>query len=40
MQDRVAIKAILSFIDDFNPEIRVINGDLYDFASLRKGASD
>ena len=40
MQDPVAIKAILSFIDDFNPEIRVINGDLYDFASLRKGASD
>jgi len=40
MQDPVAVKAILSFIADFSPEIRVINGDLYDFASLRKGASD
>ena len=39
-QDPVAVRAILDFTKDFKPEIRVINGDLYDLASLRKGASD
>ena len=39
MQDPVAVKALLAFTRDFNPEIRVINGDLYDLRALRKGAS-
>lgn len=39
MQDPIAVKALLSFTKDFNPEIRVINGDLYDLRALRKGAS-
>ena len=40
MQDPVAVKALQAFTKDYNPEIRVIAGDLWDFRNLRKGASD
>lgn len=39
-QDPVAVEAAITFADKFDPEIRVINGDLYDFAALRLGAKD
>ena len=39
MADMVAIRAALAFTKDFNPEIRVIAGDLWDFSAIRKGAS-
>ena len=40
MRDEHACASLLEFTKDFNPEIRVINGDLWDFRNLRKGASD
>jgi len=38
--DATATNAALAFAKDFNPEIRVIAGDLWDFSAIRKGASD
>jgi len=38
--DNQATRATLSFTRDFNPDIRVIAGDLWDFSAIRKGASD
>lgn len=38
--DATASQACLSFVRAFKPEIRVIAGDLFDFAAIRKGASD
>lgn len=38
--DERAANACLAFTKDFNPEIRVIAGDLWDFAAIRKGASE
>jgi hypothetical protein len=35
-----ATEACLAFTKDFNPEIRVIAGDLWDFGAIRKGASE
>lgn len=35
-----ATEACLAFTDDFKPDIRVIAGDLWDFASIRKGAGE
>lgn len=35
-----AVSAALKFADMFDPDIRVINGDLFDFAALRQGAKD
>lgn len=40
MIDPVAEKALLSFIKDFKPSIRVHLGDGFDFRALRRGASD
>lgn len=37
--DPVAVKACLSFVREYKPEIRVIAGDLFDFAAIRNGAS-
>ncbi len=37
--DPVATKACLSFVREYKPEIRVIAGDLFDFAAIRNGAS-
>lgn len=37
--DTVATKACLSFVREYKPEIRVIAGDLFDFAAIRNGAS-
>ena len=33
MQDPVAVKALQAFTKDYNPEIRVIAGDLWDFGA-------
>ena len=38
--DPQATAAALAFTKDFNPEIRVIAGDLWDFGAIRKGASE
>ena len=38
--DERAIDACLAHIKDFNPEIRVIGGDLWNFAAIRAGADD
>lgn len=40
IQDPRACRAILDFTKDFKPDVRVINGDLWDFAAIRKGASE
>ena len=40
MQDEKAVASLLAFAKDFNPDVRVIAGDLWDFRNLRKGASD
>jgi predicted phosphodiesterase len=39
-QDADAVASLHAFCDDFKPTVRVINGDLWDFRNLRKGASD
>ena len=39
-QDEITVAAAIEFAKDFNPQIRVIAGDLWDFRQLRKGASD
>jgi hypothetical protein len=38
-QDSRTVDAILSFNNAFRPQIRVFNGDLWDLAALRRGAS-
>lgn len=38
-QDPYAVEAIHRFVGDFKPEIRIIAGDLWDFAAIRNGAS-
>lgn len=38
-QDPRANKAFFKFLDIWNPTIRVLNGDLWDFRPLRNGAS-
>jgi predicted phosphodiesterase len=38
--DKRATDACLDFCNDFKPDIRVIAGDLWDFASIRKGADE
>ncbi len=37
--DPVATSAAIRFAQDFKPDIRVIAGDLWDFAAIRRGAS-
>lgn len=39
-QDPHANKALFKFLTDFKPDIRVMGGDLFDFAALRKKASE
>ena len=39
-KDERACNACINFTKDFNPEIRVIAGDLWDFSAIRKGASE
>jgi hypothetical protein len=36
----VTQRALLAFIKDFKPEVRIHAGDAWDFRNLRKGASD
>lgn len=38
-QNGGAVKSCLAFVKDFKPDIRVIGGDLWDFAAIREGAS-
>lgn len=39
-QDPRTVEALIDFNAIFRPEIRVFNGDLWDFGALRKGAAD
>jgi predicted phosphodiesterase len=39
-KDKRATDACLAFVHDFAPDVRVIAGDLWDFAAIRKGASE
>lgn len=39
MQDEPTVKAFLKFVDSFNPDIRVANGDIWDYAALRRGVT-
>jgi predicted phosphodiesterase len=38
--DPYAVGSVMSFLKDFRPEVRVIAGDLWDFAAIRRGATD
>lgn len=38
-QDPNAVDAFNRFVSDFNPDVRIIAGDLWDFAAIRNGAS-
>lgn len=38
--DPAAWKAAMTFKEHFKPQIRIHNGDLWDFGNIRKGASD
>lgn len=40
MQDKNTVRAFLRFVDDFNPDIRIANGDIWDYAALRRGVSE
>lgn len=40
MVDPVARRALMAFLKEYQPEIRVHAGDNWDFRNLRKGASD
>ena len=40
MISEVSEKAVIAFIKDYKPEIRIHLGDAFDFRNLRKGASD
>ena len=40
MQDDDTVKAVLNFVQDFKPDIRVHLGDNWDFRNLRRGATD
>jgi predicted phosphodiesterase len=39
-QDDVTIRAVLDFVKEYNPEVRIHLGDAWDFRNLRRGASD
>jgi len=39
LMDERACAAAIAFTKDFKPDIRIIAGDLWDFAAIRKGAS-
>ena len=38
MQDHSAVEKLLSFCEDFKPDVRVFGGDVFDFRPLRKKA--
>jgi predicted phosphodiesterase len=40
MQDDRSVAAVLDFVKDFKPDLRIHGGDLFDFRNLRRGASD
>ena len=40
MQDKEANKVFFNFISDFKPKLKIFGGDLWDFRSIRKGASE
>jgi predicted phosphodiesterase len=39
-QDRKTVKALLAFAEDYQPDLVVMTGDLWDFRAIRKGAGD
>ena len=39
-KDDRACDAAIAFTKDFNPSIRIIAGDLWDFSAIRKGATE
>lgn len=39
-QDPVTMRGLRSFVEDFKPEVRFAGGDIWEFACLRKGASE
>jgi hypothetical protein len=39
-QNAAAVKAFHRFCDDFKPQRKILGGDLWDFAALRRGASE
>lgn len=39
LKDPIATEGCLAFVREFKPDIRVIAGDLWDFAAIRRGAS-
>ena len=38
--DQLVAEAVLNFINDYRPTIRIHLGDAFDLKNLRKGASD
>jgi hypothetical protein len=38
MQDHDAVAALIKFTDEFNPDVRIFGGDLFDFSPLMKNA--
>ena len=40
LMDERACSAAIDFSNDFKPDIKVVAGDLWDFAAIRKGASE
>ena len=40
LQDKDTVKAFLKFTREYNPDVRIFGGDLWDFACLRSGAKD
>ena len=38
MQDHDAVAGLIKFTEDFNPDVRIFGGDLFDFSPLMRGA--
>ena len=38
MQDHDAVAALIKFTDEFNPDVRIFGGDLFDFSPLMRNA--
>jgi len=39
-QDKSSVRALLSFMSDYKPDLVVMIGDLWDFKAIRRGAGD
>lgn len=40
LQHEPTVHALLKFTEEFDPDVRIFGGDLWDFAALRSGAKD